>query len=60
MNRLTEILSSMDIPASRTDITNESNVRWLLRNIHINNGDNPNLDEAINLIKQEVAPLLGE
>lgn len=60
MNRLAEILSTMDIPAIRRDTTSDSNVRWLLRNIHINNGNNPNLDEAINLLKSEIAPMVGE
>lgn len=60
MNRLAEILSTMDIPAIRRDTTSDSNVRWLLRNIHINNGNNPNLDEAINLLKAELAPMVGE
>lgn len=58
--RLTELLSTMDIPSFRRDFTSDANVRWLLRNIHINNGDNPHLDEAINLLKSEIAPLVGE
>ena len=60
MNRLAEILSTMDIPAIRRDTASDANVRWLLRNIHINNGNNPHLDEAINLLRAELAPMVGE
>jgi hypothetical protein len=60
MNRLTELLSTMDIPSSRRDTASDTNLRWLLRNIHINNGENPHLGEAINLLKAEVSPMIGE
>lgn len=50
----------MDIPAFRRNISNEVNVRWLLRNIHINNMNHPNLDEAKSLLRSELRPQIGE
>lgn len=50
----------MDIPAFRRNINNDVNVRWLLRNIHINNGNHPNLEEALTLIKAELRSHIGE
>lgn len=60
MNRLEELLSTMDIPSMRKNLENEANARWLLRNLHINNGNNPNLDEALFLLRREIAPFVGE
>lgn len=60
MSHLAELLSTMDIPAMRRDTTSDANVRWLLRNLHINNKHNPHLGEAINLLKAEIAPIIGE
>jgi len=45
------MLATMDIPAMRRDTTKEENRRWLLRNIAINNADNPHLDEAISILR---------
>jgi hypothetical protein len=38
---LADMLAGMDIPAGRRDTDNPDNVRWLLRNLPINNADNP-------------------
>jgi hypothetical protein len=35
--RLTELLASLDIPTMRRDITKLSNLKWLQRNVSINN-----------------------
>jgi hypothetical protein len=43
---LDETLSSMDVPAQRC-----GDLRWLLRNLAINNSDHPNLPLAIDLVK---------
>ena len=43
---LSEILASMDIPASRREIS-RPNVRWLMRNIQVRNSDHPDIDLAI-------------
>ena len=52
-SRLLEFLDEMDIPLLRTKLT-KSNLRWLLRNVRIRNSDHPNLDEAIDLLKDLV------
>ena len=41
-----EILDTMNIPEERKDITRPFNVRWLGRNIQIDNKDHPRLAEA--------------
>ena len=44
---LADCLSTMDLPDMRRDITNISNVKWLLRNISIRNSKNEQIAEAI-------------
>ena len=51
--RLTEVLSSMDIPALRRDLTKESNIRWLQRNLAIDNNKHPRILEANALLSRE-------
>jgi len=51
-SRLGDILEDMNIPSMRKDISNLANVRWLMRNISIQNGSNPELSEAISLLNQ--------
>ena len=38
---LATLLEQMEIPSARKDISKESNVRWLLRNLAIQNKSNP-------------------
>lgn len=52
--KLEAILLSMDIPEMRRKITN-SNVRWLLRNLRVSNGDHEDIELAISLSKQIVS-----
>lgn len=52
MNRLTQILTDMDVPRLRLNTEETANVKWLLRNLHINNSTHPNLDEALLLLKK--------
>ena len=44
------ILESMDIPASRRDIT-VTNVSWLLRNIQVKNGRHPDIRLAMHHLR---------
>jgi len=61
MSRLEEILALMDVPEMRRDITHDSNVRWLLRNLPFRNSRHPLFREAIDLLRKEINPaLLGE
>ena len=41
-----EILDTMSVPEERKDIKRVFNVRWLSRNIQIDNKDHPRLAEA--------------
>lgn len=45
--RLNNILDQMEVPGLR-----RSDLRWLGRNLHINNGDHPLLEEALHLVKK--------
>ena len=51
--RLISLLETMDIPELRLDVSKPSNVRWLLRNVAINNFNNAGLREAMTLLKSE-------
>jgi|TARA_R100001244_G_scaffold49349_1_gene43656 hypothetical protein len=42
------IPDDMDIPASRRDLSDEKNVRWLLRNLPIKNKNHPKFKNVIN------------
>jgi hypothetical protein len=46
MERLQEILDGMEVPQLR-----RTDLRWLMRNLSINNPDSPLLDEAMAIIK---------
>ena len=41
----------MDIPQMRRDINNDNNLRWLQRNLPINNGAHPEAGEALLIIR---------
>ena len=41
------LLESLDVPEKRLDINKTSNVRWLLRNLAINNPSGHTLTETI-------------
>jgi hypothetical protein len=57
--RLKEILATMDIPEMRQDINNESNLRWLQRNLAIRNGAHAEAGEAL-LIIRDLLRLLSQ
>ena len=42
-----DVLNTMDVPDLRKNLDYISNVRWLLRNIRIRNGDHPSCQEII-------------
>ena len=48
---LESILEGMNVPLRRREISN-SNLRWLNRNIRIQNGDHPQIQDACDLIVQ--------
>jgi hypothetical protein len=48
MDRLNEILSTMDIPENRL-----SDWAWLLRNLWVRNGSHPDFSEAQKLVVKE-------
>ena len=52
-DHLTRILRSMDIPERRL-ILSFANLRWLSRNLAINNRDHPDLEEALRLIHDQL------
>jgi hypothetical protein len=48
---LKTLLNMMDVPEFRKDTSSESNLRWLSRNLRINNGDHPMFACSSDLIK---------
>jgi|TARA_R110000824_G_scaffold49483_12_gene138856 hypothetical protein len=50
-SRLKLLLEAMDVPEMRRDVTKVANVRWLLRNLAINNSNNTALREVFRLLK---------
>ncbi len=54
MDRLIEILNSMDIPDNRKPDGINFDLNWLIRNIQCRNSEHPNIKEAIKLIKSEI------
>ena len=47
---LTELLSVLDVPSLRRDVSSEANLRWLHRNLEINNAGLPETARAMELI----------
>ena len=48
---LSTFLSMMEAPEFRKDVSKDSNLRWLLRNLQIQNRDHPMLKTAKDLAK---------
>ena len=44
--KLMKLLESMDLPEMRRDVTRESNLRWLGRNMMVRNSEHPDAREA--------------
>ena len=51
LNRLRLLLETMDVPEMRRDLTKPANVRWLLRNLAVRNGNNTALREVFRLLR---------
>ena len=56
IHRRAELLEMMEVPEMRRDLNKPSNVRWLLRNVAINN-KGPEVRELIALLIKEEARL---
>ena len=50
--RLKKLVDSFDLPDARRDLRIPGNIPWLLRNIQVRNAHNPELSEAISLLKR--------
>jgi hypothetical protein len=44
------LLDQMEVPAMRRRTDVRSNIRWLNRNLRIENGDHPMIDTAMDLV----------
>jgi len=49
--QVVEILNEMDVPETRKDLNKLSNLRWLQRNLLIQNGNHPRAVEVVETIK---------
>ena len=49
--QLAEILEEMDLPETRKNLNESSNLRWLIRNMRVRNRKHPQCNEAFELIK---------
>jgi hypothetical protein len=49
---LKTLLRQLDVPAMRTDVTRESNLRWLMRNLAANNSGHPMLDTVLVMVHE--------
>jgi len=45
------LLENFNVPNTRRNVEKKKNVRWLLRNLAIDNKDNPNLTHVRNCLK---------
>jgi len=50
---LAQLLGTMDVPSRRLDISNLTNVKWLLRNLRANNAMNSQTNRAIALLVKQ-------
>ena len=48
---LERVLLEMDIPDMRRDLSRASNLRWLLRNIRVRNGNHPRVVEVLDKLR---------
>lgn len=49
--QLTELTADMDIPTSRRNFEDEGNIAWLARNLVVRNGDHPNYNGAMTVLR---------
>lgn len=50
MSALSTILNTMNVPSMRKDLTDFANVRWLNRNLRIENKNHPMLETAMETV----------
>lgn len=48
---LRTVLETMDVPEMRMDTSRFSNIRWLGRNLKINNRNHPMLETAVEMVE---------
>ena len=48
---LKTVLESMDVPEMRRDTSRFSNIRWLGRNLKINNRNHPMIETAVEMVE---------
>ena len=53
IDKIIETLETMDVPAFRKELT-PSNIRWLLRNLRVRNGEHPDIDEVVTVLKERL------
>ena len=51
MEKLKNLLETMELPSERIRNLHPNNLRWLQRNIRVRNSEHPQIDEALKLIK---------
>ena len=56
IHRITQLLENMEVPKMRRDLNKPSNIRWLIRNVAVNN-KGPEVVEVIALLIKEQARL---
>jgi len=54
--RITQLLENMEVPKMRRDLNKPSNIKWLIRNVAINN-KGPEVLEVVALLIKEQARL---
>ena len=53
-------IAKLDVPLRRKDLDKPENVRWLSRNVWINNSKNPHAKEAMRLIARLLRALYNQ
>jgi|TARA_R110002020_G_scaffold280098_1_gene495887 hypothetical protein len=51
---INKVPEDMDVPAIRRDISKMENIRWMLRNLAIRNGEHPLISETLDALKVKV------
>ena len=59
VNKIIEALDTMDVPTSRKELT-PSNMRWLLRNLRVRNGEHPDIDAVVTVLKERLHDSMKE
>ena len=54
--RITRVIPlDMDVPAMRRDVSNRSNVAWLLRNLGVRNSEHSQFNSVIETLKKKAS-----